>query len=339
MRIRTAAAAVIASLALVIGCAGTGQADTTPTYTDDLLTTRLVAPVGGGGGLEPLLQLPARHFDAGERLWLTARLAGNSDAERMPRMAIRIDGVGPGDVQRSTIASTNHDGQAAGTQYVSVRWLFVAPVAGTWTITARAEATSLLTQPDGSQPSIYPQPGLTYLKSSVVHPQSQEWKSSKSHCVGTEPVTNPDIPDCADPVVTKTVMGSTIHDVPTGIDSATAPVELELSREYGSFPGGTSTMEVSIEVTPWALGAKCGQVTKAVYPVSISSQLHHKRLNATVAGADLTTTLTAFKRKRAGLVVGAACPQVKVITRLTHTGGNPVGLEGPAETASYILWN
>ena len=137
--------------------AGTAQAGTTADYTDDLLATRLVAQETGG--LVPLLRLPARQLAAGEKVWLTARLAGRSDAVRMPRMAIRVDGVSSTGTQRSTIASINHDGQSHGTQYVTTRWLFTAPAAGSWTITARAEATSMLAQPDGSRPSILPVQG------------------------------------------------------------------------------------------------------------------------------------------------------------------------------------
>ena len=119
---------------------------------------------------------------------------------------------------------------------------------------------------------------------------------------------------------------------------ATAAVELELSREYGSFPGGDGNITVSVDVKPQVNGVACGKTTSASYTMAISSQLHHKRLNATVAGADLTTTLSTAKRKKYRLKAGADCPQVKVITTLDHNSGNPVGLEGPAETASYILW-
>ena len=154
-----------------------------------------------------------------------------------------------------------------------------------------------------------------------MHQASQEWLPTQSHCVGSMPVAKPDIPQCGAPVDHTVVMAKTWAK-PVGTSSLTAAVELELSREYGSFPGGNGALSVTIMVQPWSTSGACGSERSATYKPSISNNKHHYRLNATVPTVPL-----------------GACTHAKVSTSLTHTSGNPVGLEGPAETASYALWS
>lgn len=313
-------------------------ADTDPDYSTDLLTTSLTAYETGG--LQDLLALPPKEMVAGEKLLLTARLAGTSDALRMPRMAIRVDAFEGENRYRSTVASINHDGEAYGTQYVTTRWVFTAPTSGTYTIKALAEATSLLEQPDGSRPHISPVQDLTYLQADPVHPDSAEWRDATSYCVNEMAHTAPKIPACGTLTPTVTVLDRTF-DVPAGATKATALAELELSREYGSFPGGNGNIATSLRVQPLtATGAACGTMTTAPQNIGITSNKHHYRLNAKVVGASLMAPSNLIGRaKGRGVDVDEPCAKVRVYTILTHISGNPVGLEGPNETAGYILWN
>ncbi|MGH3658226.1 MAG: hypothetical protein ACRDUA_16350, partial [Micromonosporaceae bacterium] len=213
---------------------------TSPHYTTDLLTTKIQAY--RTGGLTPVLRLPDRTMRAGERILVTARLAARSNAARMPRMAIRVDAVGAGQVLRSPVKSINHDGADHGIQYISVRWLLTAPATGTYTITARAEATTYL-EPV-AETHLTAVQDLTYLKLSDVGQTSVTWGDDHSGCVGARSHPDPDVPECGTARSRDTALARTVNT--GGATTATVLGDVELSREYGSYPGGTSAVEVTL---------------------------------------------------------------------------------------------
>lgn len=318
--IRELAVILTVTLAIVVTVLGVGTranaATESPTYTAALLTTRLTACPASCQ--VPLLKLPARTFTAGQRVLYTARFAATNDYVRIARQALRLDATGAA-VVRSTTASINHDGKSYGTQYVSVRWLFVAPVTGSYTITARAEATSNLSQPGGIH--LTPVRSLTYLSASTVHAKSLTWTGGTATCVNRQavPKAAADIPACAvkrDRVsVTRTVARA-------AGTKAQYLAGLELSREYGSYPGGNGVLTVTMTAQPLtATGAKCGKAGVATWRPSITSNKHHYRLNGSATAAT------------------GSCPRLALTLVLDHYAGNPVGLEGPAETDFQVLWS
>lgn len=299
---------------VMVRCIPPVQAATeSTTYTEALLTTKLTACPASCQ--VPLLKLPARSFTAGQRVLYTARIAATSNHPRIVRMAIRIDATGAA-VVRSTTASINHDGKSYGTQYVSVRWLFIAPKTGTYTITARAEATTML-----GAATLTPVRTQTYLKASTVNAKSIQWAVSAPTCVNSRamPLSAADIDACATKrdraVITKTVTRA-------AGTKANWLAGLELSREYGSYPGGNGTLTVTMTAQPkTATGANCGKRGVASWRPSITNNKHHYRLN----GSAVATT--------------GSCPKLMLTLVLDHYAGNPVGLEGPSETDFQVVWS
>lgn len=287
---------------------------TTADYTTDLLTTRIQAT--RSGGLTAVLKLPPRTMRAGERILLTTRLAGRSNAVRMPRMATRIDAVGPGETMRSPIASINHDGKAYGTQYVSVRWLFIAPTDGSYTITMRGEATTYLEPVDETQLTVVPD--LTYLKVSNVGQTSVTWGDDHTGCVGAVAHPEPKIPECrtarswTDALTQLVAKGTATTAVVIG--------DLELSREYGSYPGGTSRVQVTLQATPTAADGKpCAAKVSTSADVTITSTKHHWH-------------------QLMDLPVRISCgPKLWVKVTVKHLAGNPVGIEDRDESNGIAL--
>lgn len=299
--------------AVLAGVAAPASAGTTADYTDNLLVSSL--PSTEDGGLTALLQLPPRTMRAGERILLTSRLAGQSHAVRMPRMALRVDAVGAGQVLRSPVKAINHDGKAYGTQYVSVRWLFIAPVAGTYTITMRAEATTYL-----GPTTLTVVPGLTYLKVSRVGQTSVQWGDDQRGCVGAVAHPDPDNPACRTARSWADTLTQTVHK--GSATRATLIGDVELSREYGSYPGGNSRVSVTLAATPTAAnGTPCApRVTVTDPDVTITSNKHHWHQTMTLPD------------------VNVSCgPLLWVKVTVDHLSGNPVGIENSTQSNGIAL--
>lgn len=305
---------IAALIGIFLGLLSMNDAEASATYTATPLTAKLMAT--RTGGLTPILALPARHYDAGERVLVTARLAGTTNAVRMPRMALRADATGAATV-RSTTVAINHPGRASGTQYVSLRWLFVAPVAGTYTLTARAEATSYVEPVSSTYLSVV---AGSYLKTSTVDQRSTTWGPGIEECVGSRSHANPDVAACGTRDSSATVARKYVR-IPSGVSRATFTADLELSREYGSYPGGDGKVRVKLYVTPQTkAGSTCRSTATASRDLSISSTRHHWHETKTVAGVNVSGCYRAYVR-----------------TVVTHLGGNPVGIHDRAQSNGIAL--
>lgn len=241
-------------LSLLLVCslglsANSPAAATTTNYTTDL--SRTVIPASSDRGtLAPIMHLSSRHMQAGESVLLTARLAATSNATRMPRMAIRIDAnpiasdTLPYWTYRSPWATTNHPGEAYGTDYISVRWLFVAPETDDYTFTTRAEATTYIEPVSETELTIVPD--LTYMRAQTTQPGSKSFQDASESCVGDRPHPSPDAPACTDPNELRSVHKATLY--PGANRPWTVVSDLELSREYGYTPGGDSVLDIRLYV-------------------------------------------------------------------------------------------
>jgi hypothetical protein len=304
---------------------------TTTTYTDDLLSTSFQCP--DTASAIPLLRLTPEVRNEGDKILFTARLAGQVDADEITRMAIRVDAVklnpdGPATVVRGCWATVNHDGSSYGTQYIAVRSMIEFPETGEWTVTLRYEGTSQKRKADGSLITLTPQPTLTYLKaSSLLHTESERWTNPDAACVGwpANPVTDPDCPQCTAPLLGVRVLERDF-DIPANLtqDKATVVAEIELSREYGSYPGGDSVLDVILNVLPYDQATDTYGNQVIVTPASsttITSSKHHLRLNLVANLVDLEEF-----------------PRVKVWVDVNWVSGNPVAIDDYLHTDAAIMW-
>ena len=306
---------ILAALVLtLVGAMYPAPADagTSLTSTTDLIATSLQATETGG--LAPIMKLPATHYEAGERVLVTSRLAGRSSVDKYPRMALRVDATGAATV-RSPVISRNHSGSSAGTQYLTVRWLFIAPTAGTYTITARAEATSYYKTTTARLLVV----SGTYLKLSTVNQKSTTWGPASDACVSGKAHPSPDYTACRTVQKSKDVL---VYNVRTrGYDTITAGSDLELSCEYGSYPGGTSKVSVTIYAKGInAAGKVCTPTKSVTKTISITSLTHHWHDNSTLAGMDVSCAATVALR-----------------TRVTYLSGNPVAIHDKAQSNGFAL--
>ncbi|MGH3489472.1 MAG: hypothetical protein ACRDP8_16405 [Actinopolymorphaceae bacterium] len=279
----------------------------TTSYTATLTATT-------AGGLTPVLKLPARSMAAGDKLLVTARLAGKTNAVRMPRMAIRVDATGAATL-RSPVGAINHLGKASGTQYVTVRWLLVAPVDGTYVITARAEATTYVAPIATTRLAVVRD--STYLKVSPAPAGSVQWGEAAKDCVGRKAITA--IPQCKVARTLTTAVPKVVNVARS--TKTTVLADLELSREYGNYPRGISMVDITLGATPASTSGKaCAATVKKTVRRSIISTRHHWRENLTLT--DLKTTCGTHLR---------------VSATVKHVSGNPVTIENQTQTNAIAL--
>jgi len=306
---------VINVLIFVIGLANHARAETSADYTTDLKVTKLQATKTGG--LTSILALPSRYMYAGDRLLVTARLAGKSNAVRYPRMAIRLDATGAATV-RSPVKAINHRGKSYGTESVTVRWLFVAPVNGTYTITARAEATTYLAPVSSTYLTLVPT--TTYLKAAYAGYESVTWAPGDDTCVGAKAHPDPDVAACGTKRTSVTVARKYVP-IKAGVTTATFTTDLELSREYGSYPGGNGKVRVKFQVTPKnSDGTTCRSTSTVSRDLSITSTRHHWHELKTLSNLNVS-----------------GCAKAYVRTTVTHLGGNPVAIHDERQSNSIAL--
>jgi hypothetical protein len=306
----TILAAVLSLLATILP--SPANAGTTTTLTTDLVTTSLQATERGG--LEPIMRLAARHYDVGERVLVTSRLGGKSTVDKYPRMALRVDATGAATV-RGPVVSQNHYGKDAGVEYLTVRWLFVAPVAGTYTITARAEATSYYKT---AETQLLIDPATTYLKTSATSTRSVGMGPANDSCVGHTNHPSPDYAPCADPRTSKDVNVKTVKTY--GLDKMSVTSDLELSREYGSYPGGSGKVKVTLYVRGVnSSGKTCVGTVTSSKTLSISSLRHHYH-DARTVSLDTSCAVKVLMR-----------------TRVTHISGNSVAIHDDVQSNGAAL--
>lgn len=296
----------IAALIIALGLVGFG----TPAQAATLATLQATKT----GGLSPILSTK-RAMEKGERVLVTGRLAGRSNVDKYPRMAIRADATMPGQAPvRGPVVSMNHYGRAYGTEYLTVRWLFVAPASGTWTITLRGEATTYY-QTDIAR--IYAVDG-TYLKLTKAHSKSSTWGPGSDACVGARAVPSPsDSSACRNPSKSVRVNRKTSA---TAGETFSVVSDLELSREYGSYPGGTSKVEITLYANQkTSSGNVCGTAVTKKYSQSITSRRHHVHKTMTLAGI-----------KRCG-------SHVYTKTVVKHVSGNPVAIHDSKQSNAILL--
>ncbi|WP_020575281.1 hypothetical protein [Actinopolymorpha alba] len=306
--VAAASATLSVLLAPVPATAATGGASTTK-----LLVTRLPAE---DSPLLTVLRLPPRTLSAGQTMSVYGRIAATTNVTRGPMMGARIICLGGGGGSPYTVR--NHSGKAYGVQTVVVRWLFVAPKDGTFTCELRGQAATMLDPPATRLDLVA---DSTLLRMVPASSGSQQWLDRGDSCVGR--VGIPDIQQCARPKAATTVMHRVI---PTArAKNVTAVADVQLSREYGGYPGGPSTVKVTLEAMPAnADNISCAPTKKTSATYTISGNLHHYKANLSLPQIPVNQS--------------SACgTRVRIRTRVDHLDGNPVTVHNYRYSNTYAL--
>ncbi|GAB3413670.1 hypothetical protein [Flindersiella endophytica] len=315
-RILTLAAACLATAAVAAFVPSTGEAQaatSATTTTTALLTTTLRA---SNPSYSNVLRLPAMTLRAGQARFIDGRIAATSNVTRGPMIGARIICLGGGG--GSTYSTTNHGGKAAGTGLVVVRWLFVAPQDSTYTCELRGIAHDQL-DPDHA--------ALTLVRSSTVmtsrptNPASAQWGDEANSCVGIKAIQN--ILQCSTARSTQAVLRRTIST--STAKTATVLADVELSREYGAYPGGDSAVQLTLRATPVdTSGRACASTKQLSTTPTISGNLHHYKPRLTLSNLPVNQSATCGKR----LTVDVYVKWVK---------GNPVTMHNRVYSNAIVL--
>jgi hypothetical protein len=281
--------------------------------TTALLTTTLRASVPTYSNV---LRLPAITLRAGEARFMVGTIAATSNVARGPMIGARIICLGGGG--GSTYTTTNHAGKAAGVRTAVVRWLFVPPKDGTFTCELRGLAHDML---DPETAALKLVPTTTKLLSRPTTPAPSQWGDDNDSCVGSKAI--PNIKQCSVARLTTTVLRRTVS-IGTA-KKVTVLADVELSREYGGYPGGDSTIRLTLRATPLnTSGQACATTTQGSNQSTISGHLHHHKPRLTLSAVPANQSATCGKRLR-------------VDVHAKWLKGNPVTLHNRVYSSSIVL--
>ncbi|GAA2757933.1 hypothetical protein [Actinopolymorpha rutila] len=285
-------------------------------FSQDLLATTLPNSTAS----VPVLRLPPLAMLAGDAQYLVAQLGGRSNIVRTPMMGTRIICLGKGGGGGSVWTVQNHLGQAYGVNIERLRWLWRAPNSTSYTCTMYGVATTVV-QPDVARLDIDQR--TTILTATPVARSSAQWFMSSDSCVGAVP--DPGVPECAVARHSSTVLQHTVDT--GGATSASVLTDVQLSREYGSYPGGTSTVDVTAQATVLGTdGQPCAPTRSTTARLVITNDLHHLKANVTVTGVPVNQTASCGRSLSVSAVVN-------------HVSGNPVTIEGPSYSNAMVMFN
>lgn len=300
-------------LGILIGSAGPAAARTTATFTTDLVTPTLSA--AAGGPWVTVLRLPPLTLAANQSVYLYGQIAARSNAPRGPMIGGRIVCLAAGGGGGSTYSTRNHDGKSYGVQSVVNRWLFTSTRDATYNCELRGRAATYLSP---EQVSLLLEPDRTLLRARIARPGAVEWRPAADSCVGRLAIL--EILHCTEPRQRTTVLKRDI--VMTGAKYANVVADLELTREYGLFPGGDSVVRTTLAARPVK---PCGvPARKAVQTKRISSGLHHLKVHHTIGKVAVNYAPTCGKKLR-------------VLVKVELLSGNPVTIHNQIYSNAIVL--
>lgn len=249
-------------------------------FTQDLLATTLP----NSTATVAVLRLPPLAMQAGDAQYLVAQMGGRSNIVRTPMMGTRMICLGKGGGGGSVWTVQNHLGQAYGVNTERLRWLWKAPNSTSYTCTMYGVATTIV-QPDIARLDIDQR--TTILSATPVGRTSTQWFMDSDSCVGAVP--DPEVPQCAVARNSVTVLQ---REVDTDrATSASVLTDVQLSREYGAYPGGPSTVDVTAQATALdSSGQPCAATRSTTDRKVITNDLHHLKANVTVTGVPVNQT-------------------------------------------------
>ncbi|MEQ4209273.1 hypothetical protein ABN028_32485 [Actinopolymorpha sp. B17G11] len=252
---------------------------------------------------------------AGEKFYLFGRLAGRSNIVRTPLMEARVICAGAGG---SPWTARNLSGKAYGVESETGRWLLTVPKNGTFTCELRGRAATLL---NPAVARITLDPGLTVLSMIRAPLLSMQWADPGETCVTR--VRDPEIPQCNVIRTSVTVLDELVPVVAAQFANVLADVEL--SREYGYYPGGDATVRLTLWAVPVnGSGRPCGARREVTTTQRITGNLHHIKRNLTLIDVRVNLAPSCGAMLRAGVTVN-------------HVSGNPVTIHGVAYSNGIML--
>ncbi|GAA5020402.1 hypothetical protein [Actinopolymorpha pittospori] len=266
----------------------------------------------------PVLRLPPLPMQQGQVMYLRAQMSGRSNIVRTPMFGIRVICLGPGGGAGSIWTVQNHLGQTFGVNTERLRWLFRAPNTTSYTCTMHGVSTTVV---DPTVAEFTIDARTTILSATPVTPISTQWFEDIDTCVGAVPI--PQIPRCSVARPSVTVLEQT---VPTrGARFANLLGDVQLTREYGAFPGGVSTVEVAVRATPVDSGGQgCAPTRTITGRQAITNDLHHIKVTLNLLDVPLNQSPSCGR-------------SLRVDATVTHLAGNPVTIDGPRYSIGIAL--
>lgn len=263
-----------------------------------------------------VMRMPDMSLRAGQAKLIVGQIAATSNVSRGPMIGARIICLGGGG--GSTYTTTNHLGKAYGVRTATIRWLFVAPKDSTYTCELRGVASTTI-DPDKAVLKLVPD--QMRLDAKTANPRSREHGDASDTCVGSKRI--PDIEQCSVARRTATFLGETVSVGTAKTVSVLADVEL--SREYGPYPGGESKVRLTLRSAPLDRnGNRCGSITQGSRTQSISQNLHHVKPRLTLLG------VPAYRSSACG-------GRIRVDVVAEWLGGNPVTIHNKTYSNGIVL--
>lgn len=263
-----------------------------------------------------VMRMPEMPLRAGQAKLIVGQIAATSNVSRGPMLGARIICLGGGG--GSTYTTTNHLGKASGVQTATIRWLFIAPKDSTYTCELRGVASTTL---DPDKAALKLVPDRMRLDARSVNPRSRQHGAAGDTCVGSRPI--PDIRQCSVARRTATFMGKTV--AVAGASTVSVLADVELSREYGPYPGGNSKVRLTLRSTPVDRdGRRCGATTHGSRTQAISGNLHHVKPRLTLH------SVPAYRSSSCG-------NHIRVDVVATWLGGNPVTIHNRVYSNAIVL--
>ncbi|WP_460518938.1 hypothetical protein [Flindersiella endophytica] len=262
------------------------------------------------------MRMPDMSLRAGQAKLIVGQLAATSNVSRGPMMGARIICLGGGG--GSTYTTTNHLGKSSGVKTATIRWLFIAPKDSAYTCELRGVASTSI-DPDKAVLKLVPK--QMRLDAASASSRSREYGDGSDTCVGSKAI--PDIKRCSVVRRTATFLGKTVSVGKASTVNVMADVEL--SREYGPYPGGESKVRLTLRSTPLDRnGRRCGTTTQGSRTQSISQNLHHVKPRLTLNG------VPAYRSSSCG-------GQIRVDVQAKWLAGNPVTVHNRTYSNGIVL--
>lgn len=281
--------------------------------TNSLLTPTLRA--AGGGPWTPVLRLAPITARKGQKFYLQTQLATTSNVTRGPMIGARIVCLATGGGGGSPYTTRNHTGKAAGVRSVVIRWVFKAPADNTYRCEVRGRADTSL---NPARATLTLQ-SASYLRVRRVSGATRQWGDSGSSCAGKRRI--PGHRQCA-----------TAREVAKVLDRRirvgrqfTAGVDVQLTREYGMYPGGTARVRTTQTIVQLRSDGKaCAAPRRSRTETAIDSNLHHLKLHLTIANVKVSSAAGCTKRFR-------------VRTYVRSLAGNPVLIHNRVYSNAFAI--
>lgn len=281
-------------------------------------TSSLLTPVlraAGGGPWTPVMRLSPITARKGQRFYFHTRLTTTSNVSRGPMIGARIVCLATGGGGGSPYTTRNHTGKASGIRSVVVRWVFRAPADNTYRCEVRGRADTSL-NPNRATLTLQ---SSSFLRVRRVGGGSRPWGDAADQCAGKRRI--PGHRQCA-------TARETVHVLDRRFRMGrqfNLGSDVQLTREYGMYPGGTSKVRTTFTVVQLRSNGKaCASPRRNRTETAIDSNLHHLKLHLTIANVKVSSAAGCTKTFR-------------IRTHVRSLAGNPVLVHNRVYSHSFRI--